>query len=95
MMEPGDSHPMKHNGSDWDFEQQRLRAEMAKEMAELKRGKAEEARQKKEEILAKVAAANLREAEKRAELAELELEAKKKQLQQQQHEHQSQHHVMQ
>jgi hypothetical protein len=63
-----------------DLDQQRYRAEMAKEMAELKRGKAEEIRQKKEEILVKVALANLKEAEKRAELIELELNDKKRQL---------------
>ena len=51
-----------------DLEQQKIRAEMAKEMAELKRAKTEEVRLKKEEILLKVAMANLKEAEKRAEL---------------------------
>ena len=53
---------------------------MAKEMAELKRAKTEEVRLKKEEILLKVAVANLKEAEKRAELIELEVEEKKRQL---------------
>jgi len=63
-----------------DLEQQKIRAEMAKEMAELKRAKTEEVRLKKEEILLKVAVANLKEAEKRAELIELEVEEKKRQL---------------
>ena len=49
-------------------------------MAELKRAKTEEVRLKKEEILLKVAVANLKEAEKRAELIELEVEEKKRQL---------------
>ena len=63
-----------------DLEQQKIRAEMAKEMAELKRAKTEEVRLKKEEVLLKVAMANLKEAEKRAELIELEVEDKKRQL---------------
>ena len=49
-------------------------------MAELKRAKTEEVRLKKEEILLKVAVANLKEAEKRAELIELEVEEKKRRL---------------
>jgi len=63
-----------------DLEQQKIRAEMAKEMAELKRAKTEEVRLKKEEVLLKVAMANLKEVEKRAELIELEVEEKKRQL---------------
>ncbi len=62
------------------LEEQKIRAEMAKEMAELKRAKAEEVRLKKEEVLLKVALANLREAEKKAELVELEVEEKKRRL---------------
>ena len=57
---------------------------MAKEMAELKRAKTEEVRLKKEEVLLKVAMANLKEAEKRAELIELEVEEKKRKLMDQQ-----------
>ena len=63
-----------------DLLQQQIKAEVAKEMAELKRGKVEETRLKKEEILLKVALANLKEAEKKTELIELELELKKRQL---------------
>lgn len=63
-----------------DLEQQKIRAEMAKEMAELKRAKAEEVRLKKEEVLLKVALANLKEAEKRAELIQLEIEEKKRSM---------------
>lgn len=63
-----------------DLEQQKIRAEMAKEMAELKRAKAEEVRLKKEEVLLKVALANLKEAEKRAELIELEVEEKRRKM---------------
>ena len=63
-----------------DLEQQKIRTEVAKEMAELKRAKAEEVRLQKEEVLLKVALANLREAEKRAELIELEIEEKRRKL---------------
>ena len=49
-------------------------------MTKLKQAKIEKVRLKKEEILLKFAMANLKEAEKRAELIELEVEEKKRQL---------------
>lgn len=70
----------KKGQSCYDLEQQKIRAEMAKEMAELKRAKAEEVRLKKEQVLLKVALANLKEAEKRAELCTLEVEEKKRKM---------------
>ena len=66
--------------SNLDLERQKYRAEMAREMAELKRAKAEEVRMKKEEVLLKVALANLKEAEKRAELLEFEVAEKRRKL---------------
>jgi hypothetical protein len=53
------------------------RTEVAKEMAEVNRFKAEEVRLKKEELLAQAAIASLNEAETKAKMAALDLEAKR------------------
>ena len=63
-----------------DYEQLRVRAEIAKEEAELKRAQAEEMRLKKEELLAEAAKVQIVEAKRKAEIAELELKAKRRQL---------------
>ena len=68
------------NETNLDFEKQKYRAEMAREIAELKRAKVEEVRLRKEEVLLKVALANLKESEKRTELLDLEIAEKKRRL---------------
>ena len=63
-----------------NLDNQKLRVEIAKEMAEIKRAKAEDLRLQKEQILLEVAKAKLIEAENRAELVALELKEKRKQM---------------
>ena len=62
------------------MDNQKLRVEIAKEMAEIKRAKAEDLRFQKEQILLEVAKAKLIEAENKAELVALELKEKRKQM---------------
>ena len=66
--------------SNTNLDNQKLRVEIAKEMAEIKRAKAEDLRLQKEQILLEVAKAKLIEAENRAELVALELKEKRKQM---------------
>ena len=66
--------------SNSNLDNQKLRVEIAKEMAEIKRAKAEDLRLQKEQILLEVAKAKLIEAENRAELVALELKEKRKQM---------------
>ena len=63
-----------------NLEQQKIRVEIAKEMAEIKRAKVEDIRLQKEELLLEAAKIKLIEAQKRAEMIALELDEKKRKL---------------
>ena len=75
-----EKHENIDNNVSNNLDNQKLRVEIAKEMAEIKRAKAEDLRLQKEQILLEVAKAKLIEAENRAELVALELKEKRKQM---------------
>ena len=66
--------------SDRNFQQQKIRVEIAKESAEIKRARVEDVRLQKEEILLEAAKMKLIEAQKRVEMIALELDEKKRAL---------------